>query len=105
MTFSIKIGKTKEALKGKDVVFMYFANRSPEDSWKNVIKQYDLTGENVVHYNLPKEQQDMLERRLGINSFPTYMIMDKSGTIVDMNPARPMQSGRLTEQLNGWIEK
>ncbi len=99
------VGKVKEALKDKDVVFMYFANRSPEDSWKNVIKEYDLTGENVVHYNLPENQQAMLERRLGINSFPTYMIMDKTGKIVDMNPPMPIQARQLIDELSKWIEK
>lgn len=98
-------GKVKDALKDKDVIFMYFANRSPEDSWKNVIKQFDLTGENVVHYNLPEEQQSMLERRLGVNSFPTYMIMDKTGKIVDMNPPMPMQTDQLIDELNKWVEK
>ena len=98
-------GKVKEGLKGKDVVFIYFANRSPEDSWKNVIKQYDLTGENVIHYNLPEEQQDMLERRLGVTSFPTYMIMDKTGKIVDMNPPVPMNTDALINELKKWTEK
>ncbi len=98
-------GIIKEAMKGKDIIFMYFANRSPDDSWKNVIKQFDLTGENVVHYNLPDDQQAMLERRLGVNSFPTYMIMDKTGKIVDMNPPMPMQVDQLVEELNKWIEK
>ncbi|MBR5204681.1 MAG: hypothetical protein IKW32_05615, partial [Bacteroidaceae bacterium] len=40
----------KQAMKGKEVVFLYLANRSPEESWKNIIKEYGLTGEQVVHY-------------------------------------------------------
>ncbi len=70
-----------------------------------MIKQYDLTGENVVHYNLPEEQQDMLERRLGVTSFPTYMIMDKTGKIVDMNPPVPMNTDALINELKKWTEK
>ncbi|ATA67895.1 hypothetical protein CGC48_04155 [Capnocytophaga cynodegmi] len=99
------IGKVKEELKGKDVVFMYFANRSPEDSWKNILKQYNLTGESVVHYNLPDEQQSMLERRLGVKSFPTYMIIDKQGNIVSTKPPMPIQQEVLVQELIKWIEK
>ena len=41
----------KQAMKGKDVVFLYLANNSSEVSWKNTIKEYKLIGEQVVHYN------------------------------------------------------
>ena len=90
----------KEAMKGKDVIFMYFASGSSEDSWKNFIKETHLTGPNIVHYNLPPEQQQMLERRFGINSFPTFMLIDKEGNIVDMKPPRPSQTKELINRLN-----
>ncbi len=97
--------KVKKALKGKDIVFMYLANRSPERVWKNIIKRYELIGKNIIHYNLPKEQQAMLERRLGVHSYPSYFIMDKKGNMVDMKPAVPSQTEGLIRQLNAWIEK
>lgn len=99
------VSKIKEELKGKDVVFMYFANRSPEDSWKNIIKEHNITGENVVHYNLPEQQQSMLERRLGVNSFPTYMIIDKKGNVVSADAPSPSSKGVLVKELLKWIEK
>ncbi len=83
------VGKAKEALKGKDVIFMYFANSSPEFTWKNMIKEMDLTGENVVHYKLPDLQQNMLERRLSVSSFPTYMLVNKAGEIATAKAPRP----------------
>mgnify|MGYP002224290363 FL=1 len=46
-----------ERMRPYGVVFLYLANRSAEDSWKNVIKQYNVVGDNVVHYNLPDDQQ------------------------------------------------
>ena len=46
-----------EHLKDYPVVYLYLANRSPEENWKNVIKEYNITGDNVVHYNLPSAQQ------------------------------------------------
>ena len=77
--------KVKEALKDYDIVYLYLANRSSEESWKNVIKEYDLTGPNCVHYNLPADQQSAIENYLGVNSFPTYKLIDKEGNIHDLH--------------------
>lgn len=71
----------KEQLKNYDIVYLYLANRSPEESWKNVIKEYHLTGPNCVHYNLPKEQQHAVEQFLNVDGFPTYRLIDKQGDI------------------------
>ena len=68
-----------------DMVFLYLANRSDEDSWKNVIKEYNVTGDNVVHYNLPGEQQSAVERFLRVNSYPTYRLIDRNGNLLDVN--------------------
>jgi thiol-disulfide isomerase/thioredoxin len=75
----------KEQLKQYDIVYLYLANRSPEDSWKNVIKEYKLTGPNCVHYNLPEEQQAAIEQFLKVDSFPTYKLIDKQGNIHDLH--------------------
>ena len=74
-----------EHLKDYDIVYLYLANRSDEESWKNVIKEYNVTGDNVVHYNLPAEQQTAIEHFLGVNSFPTYKLIDRDGNILDVN--------------------
>ena len=77
--------KEYEHLKDYDIVYLYLANRSSEESWKNVIKEYNVTGDNVVHYNLPTEQQATIERFLGVNSYPTYKLIDRNGNILDVN--------------------
>ena len=64
-----------------------------------------LTGENVVQYRLPDEQQSMLERRFGVNSFPTYMLVDRNGNVVDTKPPRPSQKESTVEYLKSWLEK
>ena len=80
-----KSQKEYEHLKDYDIVYLYLANRSSEESWKNVIKEYNVTGDNVVHYNLPTEQQTAIERFLGVNSYPTYRLIDRNGNILDVN--------------------
>lgn len=77
--------KVKEALKDYDIVYLYLCNRSSEESWKNVIKEYNLTGDNCVHYNLPEDQQAAIEHYVGINGYPTYKLIDKEGNIHDLH--------------------
>ncbi len=95
----------KEALKDKEVIFMYLANHSTEDSWKNIIKENHLTGPNIVHFNLPDEQQSLLEKLFSINSFPTFMLLDKEGNIVDRHAPRPSQKQVLINRINELLTK
>ena len=74
-----------ERLKDYNLVYLYLANRSPEDGWKNVIKEYNVTGENVVHYNLPADQQSAVEHFLQVHSWPTYKLIDRDGKVLDVN--------------------
>ena len=74
-----------ERLNPYNIVYFYLANRSDEESWKNVIKEYNVTGDNVVHYNLPAEQQSAIERFLGVSSYPTYKLIDRNGNILGVN--------------------
>ena len=74
-----KSHKLKEELKDYDIVYLYLANNSEEDSWKNVIGEYNLTEPNCIHYNLPEEQQDAIEQYVKITGYPTYRLIDKQG--------------------------
>jgi thiol-disulfide isomerase/thioredoxin len=94
------VGAIKKEFAGKEVVFMYMANNSPEKSWINVIKEMDLAGENVVHYRLPAEQQAMIERKFSVNSFPTYILIGKDGSLVVDNAPRPEMKSELIGVIN-----
>lgn len=52
---------------------------------QNAIKEYDLVGDNIVHYNLPASQQSAIEHFLGVTAFPTYMLIDREGNVLDAN--------------------
>ena len=73
-----------ERLAPYDIVYLYFASDSPETSWKNIIKQYDLVGDNIFHYNLPKEQQAAIERYLNVHSFPSYRLIAPNGNLLNV---------------------
>jgi thiol-disulfide isomerase/thioredoxin len=89
----------KEKLNGTKVVFMYFANNSPENSWKSIIKEMNLTGENVVHYRLPDAQEALLERLLSVKQFPTYLIVNKEGKVVNADAKSPMRGEETLKQI------
>lgn len=87
-------------------VYMFFANRSSEQGWKNTINEYGVTGENVVHYNLPDNLQNMLEGYLGVNSYPSYRLVNTDGSLIDVQIDMrahnlPLLLGRLTGKADG----
>lgn len=94
-----------QAMKGEEVVFLYLANRSPKASWENVIKEYGLTGGQMVHYNLPEAQQDMLERHLQVKYYPSYFLIDREGNIVDNDPPKPSSGDKLIGYLKDWLKR
>lgn len=72
-------------MKEYDMVFLYLANNSNEKTWKAIIEEYKVSGDNVVHYNLPAVQQSAVEKFLKVNSWPTYKLIDQEGNILDVN--------------------
>ncbi len=74
-----------ERMKAYDMFFLYMANRSNETSWKNVINEYNVTGENVGHVNLPADQQSAVEDFLKVNFYPSYFLIDREGHLLEVN--------------------
>ena len=80
-------------------MYLYLANNSPNEAWKSVIKEYNVLGDNVVHYNLPALQQYAIEHFLSVSAFPTYKLIDRDGTILEVN-ANPCQLEGLARLLD-----
>ena len=90
-----------ERLKDYDIVYLYLANRSSDEAWKNVIKQYNVTGESVVHYNLPEDQQQAIENYIGVSGYPTYKLFDREGNLLDLK----INSFNLLNDLEQLLKK
>ena len=88
-----------ERLKPYDMVYVYLACHSPENSWKNIIKQYNLLGDNIAHYNLSESEAKAVLDYLNVHSFPSYRLFDKNGNLVD----KPVDARRL-DQLEQVIQ-
>ena len=90
-----------ERLKDYDIVYLYLANNSSDEAWKNVIKQYNVMGENVVHYNLPQDQQQAIENFIGVYGYPTYKLFDREGNLLDLK----INSFNLLNDLEQLLKK
>ncbi len=88
-------------LKDYDIQYLYLANKSSQTSWENVIKEYNVSGPNVAHYNLPEEQQAAIERHLNVHSWPTYKLFNRDGNLLDLrvDPRDLEELADLLEQL------
>lgn len=97
------VPELKKKLDGEDVVFIYLANHSPEKEWAKVIQTKNLESSNSIHYNLPEEQQSMIERKLNVHAFPTYLLVNKDGEILSSKPPRPSQKQQLIKIIKDLI--
>ena len=88
-------------LKDYDIQYVYLANSSPQTAWENVIKEYNVSGPNVAHYNLPGGQQNAIERHLNVHSFPTYKLFNRNGELLDIHvdPFHLEELARLLQQM------
>lgn len=67
----------KEEWKDKNIAFVYIAGEnSPQDLWKKMIA--DIDGE---HHRLTKNQYDYLMESFNTQGVPTYIIVDKNGSV------------------------
>ena len=79
-----------EQLKDYNLVYLYLCNHSSDVSWQNVIKLYDLLGDNIIHYNLPYDQQSAIEKMLKVRSFPSYFVIGPDGKVLTDNISRQL---------------
>lgn len=81
-----KLAKTLDEKQMKDIVFLYVSIDKTEEPWKNAIKQMELGG---IQGFSSADWQDGVGNFFQVASIPRYMIMDRTGEIVDMNARRP----------------
>ncbi|MEN8138501.1 MAG: TlpA disulfide reductase family protein [Bacteroidota bacterium] len=92
--------KVKKKLEGKDVVFVYLANRSGESVWKSTIAKNKIEGD---HYLLTDKQFSNLSKVFGITGVPHYALINKEGIIVDKNAPRPRTGDLLVNLIENHI--
>lgn len=87
--------KQQSAFKNKDVVFVYVTcDFSPELAWKKMIR--NMPGE---HFRLSQAQWDALAKKYLLTSVSNYMLIDKTGKLVNTNAPRPSSGADLQKEL------
>ena len=94
-----------ETLKQLPVTYMYFANKSPEELWQKAAKRFGLEGEDCLNLRLPENQQHAIEDYIGVQGFPTYVLVAPDGTIVTNKAPRPSKAQDVREAVLNLIEK
>ncbi len=90
-----RIVPLKEEIKNDNVVFLYLTGESsPKKVWENTIP--DIRGE---HYRLSNSQWEYICKHFEINTIPHYMVVDKSGKIIDPKSPIEKSNGELKEML------
>lgn len=95
-------GPMKEALKDKEVAFVYLCGSGEKNSWESVIKKYDLQGD---HYYLEASTYTDLCAKFGITGIPRYMIMNKKGQVVNKNAPRPSSLSMLMDEIDKYLNE
>ena len=88
-----------EALKELPVTYMYLANNSPEELWQKSAKRYGLEGDDCVNIRLPEEQQRAVEEYLGVQGFPTFLLVAPDGSIASNKAPRPSSPTSVREAI------
>jgi thiol-disulfide isomerase/thioredoxin len=88
-------GPFKDALAGQPITYIYICAQSEKPlSWKAMVHKYHLAGVNIY---LNKDQYKDFDTKFDITGFPTYMIYDKEGELVEKGFSwRPSNPGTLT---------
>jgi thiol-disulfide isomerase/thioredoxin len=66
--------------KNKEIEFIFICVSSTEENWKTTLSRLQIGGK---HYFCNQEQSGAIQRGLGVNGIPHYLIINKEGFIVE----------------------
>jgi len=79
--------KLKEEYSKQGINFIYLSVDESPDDWKQAAK--DLGLPDTENYLLPKGPYSPIAEQFKINAIPRYMVMDKTGNIINDDAPRP----------------
>lgn len=87
---------------GKPVAFVNLCMASKKDDWKKFIAQNHIKGDN---YFFNEDETKLLREELKFHGYPTYMIMDQKGNLINKNAPRPSSGDEIKGVLNKLLEE
>ncbi len=92
--------KLHTQFEGKDVVFLYVSFDRAAAAWKNGIEKMDIKG---VHYFPASEANRAVSSKYGISGIPRYMLVDKTGKVINENAPRPSSGQVIAGLINQYL--
>ncbi|MBQ3244335.1 MAG: TlpA family protein disulfide reductase [Bacteroidaceae bacterium] len=93
-----------EELKNLPVTYMYLANNSPEELWGKATRRFGLEGTDCVNLRLPDAQQSAVEEYLGVQGFPTFLLVAPDGTVYSNKAPRPSFPTSVREAIQEMLK-
>lgn len=82
---------------GKEVVFVNLCLQSLMDKWKDFTQEFQIEGEN---YFLDSDATKLFMSAYGLTGFPSYILIDRQGTIKSNKAPRLSEKERLEQMIN-----
>ena len=84
----------------KPVAFVNLCLASEKEDWEKAIVKLKVQGDN---YFLDNEKTDLLRKELKFSGYPTYMILDKEGNLINKDAPRPSSGLKIINILDELI--
>lgn len=83
-------------LEQEAVVFVNFCVKSDHNTWKQLVSEQKVSG---INYFLNEDESNVLSNYFRVQAYPTYILIDKKGTIVDYSAPRPSSKDLLKNRI------
>ncbi len=93
--------KVEEHFKDKDVVFLNVSIDDDQEAWKKAIETYKIEG---IHTCEPGGWKSRIAAMYGVNSVPSYFLIDKKGKFVAETTPRPSDTDNLTSMIEASLK-
>jgi len=94
--FSSQLKKKFNRRQLKKIDFIYVSIDNDYAKWKKSINQLNIDGENFIS---PADKENGISQYFQVSSIPRYIIIDKSGEIVQQNAKRPNDESLFNDLL------
>lgn len=92
-----KSGPMKKAFKQRDIAIVYLCADGQESVMQDAIKRYDLAGD---HYFMSAKTSREFRALFDISAYPTYLIMNHEGQVVNRQAPRPSNLPTLLWEID-----
>lgn len=87
---------------GQDIAFVHLCMASEKDDWRRFIESRQMKGD---HYFFNQAQTQKFRAHFTFQGYPTYLILDKGGRLIEKNAPRPSSKDHIRLRLAELIKE